>query len=183
MGSQSTLHLRPPRKQPNPSRVPTDILLVDTNGREFTSSRSKADHLALYFSAKCSLGDNDFSEHNLPDPLQLPATDPPFCGVHFHVHTVRRHLSRLDASKATGPDGIPARVLKECASVLAPPLTSVYPLLPDRHSAANLEDCQHCSNLQEGMSFCCEELSPCVAALNMLQGHGEHHQPPADELP
>ena len=79
-------------------------------------------------SAKCSLGDNDFREHNLPDPLQLPATDPSFCGVHFRVHTVRRHLSCLDASNATGPDGIPARVLKKCASVLAPPLTSLFSL-------------------------------------------------------
>ena len=164
----------------NPQGRSTNIpTLVDANGREFTSSRLKADHLALYFSAKCSLGDNDISEHNLPDPLQLPATDPPFCGVHFRVHTVRRHLSRLDASKATGPDGIPAWVLKECAST---DLT-VFPLLPDRHSAANLEGCQHCSNLQEGISLCCEEPPPCVTALNMLQGHGEHHQPPADELP
>ena len=30
--------------------------LVDASGCEFTTSRSNADHLALYFSAKCSLG-------------------------------------------------------------------------------------------------------------------------------
>ena len=107
------------------TNIPT---LVDVNGHKFTSSRSKADHLAFYFSAKCSLGDNDFSEHNLPDLLQLPAMDPPFCGVHFRVHTVRQHLSRLDASKATGPDGIPAQVLNECASVLVPPLTPLFSL-------------------------------------------------------
>ena len=130
-------------------------MLVDVNGREFKSISSKIDHLALYFSAKCSLGDNGLSQHNLPDPLQLHAMNSPLCGVHFRVHTVRRHLSRLDVSKATGPDGIPARVLTECASVLAPPLTSPFASRPAA-SAANLEDCQHCSNVQEGISFCCE---------------------------
>ena len=37
-----------------------------------------------------------------------------------------RKLSKLKISKATGPDGIPARVMKECASVLYRPLTSLF---------------------------------------------------------
>ena len=35
-------------------------------------------------------------------------------------------LHQLDASKSTGPDGIPARVLKQCAPELAPILTKLF---------------------------------------------------------
>ena len=59
---------------------------------------------------------------------------------------------------------------------------TVSPLLLDWHIAGNLKHL-HCSNPQEGSLFCREELSPCVAAPIIFQGHGEHHQPPADELP
>jgi len=48
--------------------------------------------------------------------------------IHFREPTVRRHLSRLEVAKATGPDGIPARVLKECATELAGPLTRLFSL-------------------------------------------------------
>ena len=41
------------------------------------------------------------------------------------VLTVAEHLSKLDVHKATGPDGLSARYLKEIAEVIAPPLTSL----------------------------------------------------------
>jgi hypothetical protein len=34
-----------------------------------------------------------------------------------------RHLAQLDPTKATGPDGIPARVLRECSYAIAPSLS------------------------------------------------------------
>ena len=46
----------------------------------------------------------------------------------FRVQTVKQHLARLDTSKATGPDGIPGRVLKECCRELAEPVTRLYSL-------------------------------------------------------
>ena len=33
---------------------------------------------------------------------------------------VAHHLAHLDPTKATGPDGIPARVLRECSYAIAP---------------------------------------------------------------
>jgi hypothetical protein len=33
-----------------------------------------------------------------------------------------KHLYHLDPSKATGPDGIPGRILKECSAIIAPSL-------------------------------------------------------------
>ncbi|KAJ8353443.1 hypothetical protein SKAU_G00210100 [Synaphobranchus kaupii] len=44
----------------------------------------------------------------------------------FTVEDVRRQLSRCKPSKAPGPDGIQARVLKECAAELAPIMHSLF---------------------------------------------------------
>ena len=43
----------------------------------------------------------------------------------FCAHFARK-LKRLDPSKATGPDGIPARVLQQCASTLSLPLSRLF---------------------------------------------------------
>ena len=107
------------------SDIPT---LIDEQHHEYTSSRSKADRLAEFFSAKCSLGDRDLTDQDLPDQASSKPAVSSFANVHFRVATVKRHLSRLDVSKATGPDGIPARVLKECAVELAAPLSSLFSL-------------------------------------------------------
>ena len=48
--------------------------------------------------------------------------------VHFRQREVRRELRNLNPSKATGPDGIPAIVLKECADDLARPLSMLFSL-------------------------------------------------------
>ena len=39
---------------------------------------------------------------------------------------MRDCLSNLDPSKATGPDGTPARVLKECSEEIAPSLCALF---------------------------------------------------------
>jgi hypothetical protein len=39
---------------------------------------------------------------------------------------VAKHLYRLDPSNATGPDGIPGRILKECSAIIAPSLCSLF---------------------------------------------------------
>jgi hypothetical protein len=58
---------------------------------------------------------------------QLPiATDPWICDV--SVLSVYNQLCRLNSRKATGSDGIPARLLKECAAVLAEPISHLYSL-------------------------------------------------------
>ena len=49
--------------------------------------------------------------------------------VIFHltdVSTVLSHLSTLDVSKSTGPDGLSATFLREVANEIAVPLTNLY---------------------------------------------------------
>ena len=48
--------------------------------------------------------------------------------VRFRPTTVRRYLKALDVSKATGSDGISARVLKHCAAELSLPLSQLFSL-------------------------------------------------------
>ncbi|KAJ8359133.1 hypothetical protein SKAU_G00156580 [Synaphobranchus kaupii] len=54
-------------------------------------------------------------------PIPEPAHPAPFT-----VEDVRRQLSRCKPGKAPGPDGIQARVLKECAAELAPIMHSLF---------------------------------------------------------
>ena len=42
------------------------------------------------------------------------------------VDDVTKHLSRLDASKACGPDGISARLPKRCSQQIAPSLCGIF---------------------------------------------------------
>ena len=46
--------------------------------------------------------------------------------IRFREKEVRKRLKKLDVSKANGPDGISARVLRQCARALAQPLTKLY---------------------------------------------------------
>ena len=48
--------------------------------------------------------------------------------IHFRTTTIFRTLKRLDTSKATGPDGTSAHVLKACASQLVLPLSRLFSL-------------------------------------------------------
>ena len=43
--------------------------------------------------------------------------------IHVSVSGVEKLLSKLNIHKATGPDEIPSRILKEYASEIAPTLT------------------------------------------------------------
>ena len=101
-------------------------LVVDSDGREWATSSEKAEAFARFFSKKCSVAGPDLVEADLPDPA--PSEAPPLRTIRFRPQAVRRLLARLDVSKATGPDGISARVLKECAHELAEPLSKLFAL-------------------------------------------------------
>ena len=53
----------------------------------------------------------EFSEKRMPGSLRL------------RIRSVKKLLKALDESSGTGPDLLPARVLKKCADVLALPIT------------------------------------------------------------
>ena len=46
--------------------------------------------------------------------------------ITLSFNEVRDCLPNLDPSKATGPDGIPARVLKECSEQITPSLCALF---------------------------------------------------------
>ena len=48
--------------------------------------------------------------------------------IHINIteEGVKTLLENINISKATGPDNIPNRVLKQCAKQLAPALTCIY---------------------------------------------------------
>ena len=56
---------------------------------------------------------------SLPSNYQQFPTMPK---INIHPSCVKKLLDDIDANKATGPDLIPTRVLKECSSILAPVL-------------------------------------------------------------
>ena len=62
----------------------------------------------------------------LPYASLSDLTHPTMQDIHITEPGVHNILSQLDPHKAGGPDGIPARVLKELASDLTPILTHLY---------------------------------------------------------
>ena len=107
--------------------IPT---LTDQSGTEHLSNSEKAECFGRYFASKCSLGQNDFppnlSSSEFPNVRRR--TNASLSEVRFRPDTVRRELKRLNPAKATGPDGIPARVLKYCADELCLPLAKLFSL-------------------------------------------------------
>ena len=105
----------------------TDIpLIADADGHEYATSAEKLEAFGRFFAKKCSIPGDDISTADLP-PHDLP-TSQPISTIHFRPEAVRRVLARLDTSKASEPDEISARVLKECAKELASPLCQLFSL-------------------------------------------------------
>lgn len=92
------------------------------------TAKEKVDCFGLHFSRKCSLGANDVSTASSPG---IRSRNSPGLSHthHFRESNVRRLLSKLEISKATGPDNVPCRVLKECSAALARPVTNLFRLI------------------------------------------------------
>lgn len=106
-------------------RSDTIPVLADPTGQDKIRNKDKAEVLGQHFAAKCRLA-NDFScgAENFPPVQQRSANL--LTTVHFRPSTVQRTLSALNPSKATGPDAVPARVLKSCSDSLAIPLAKLF---------------------------------------------------------
>ena len=69
-----------------------------------------------------------------PPPPPPPGCDtslhgpsyPPIGEIYFDVKGVEKLLSNIDANKATGPDQVPCRILKELSAQIAPMLTAIF---------------------------------------------------------
>ena len=95
-------------------------------------SEAKTNAFADTFSAKCVLPpDAPMSAPSLPGSSMNT-----FCLI--RMRWTNRMLASLRVQHATGPDGVPARVLKECADILASPLTCLIRLMISAHFVASV---------------------------------------------
>ena len=90
------------------------------NGTVHSDSQAKADILNMQFSSVFIIG----NASNAPSLGVSPYSELPHITV--SVAGVRKLLENIKPHKATGPDGIPARLLKDYAADLAPVLSHIY---------------------------------------------------------
>ena len=99
----------------------------DEAGNEHSTTQEIATCFGRFFADKCSLGESgDFNDADVPlFPNRCTTT---IRNIRFRPATVERLLRQLDPAKATGPDGVPARVLRHCSAALASPLSVLFSL-------------------------------------------------------
>ena len=90
------------------------------------TAREKADELARVFRGKSQLPAREENEYTLLDE-PTSAKMPGF--LRLRVRDVKKLLKALDESSGTGPDLLPARVLRRCADALALPVTLLTRML------------------------------------------------------
>ena len=84
---------------------------ISYDGEVATKPAQKAELLNKYF---CSVFLSAAPDVNIEPTNNSLRTDMEISQVQVSVDDVTKHLIGLDTSKACGPDGIPARLLKEC---------------------------------------------------------------------
>ena len=97
--------------------------LIRPDGSIACSPTDKANLFGSYFSANSSLSDS-----NAPDPPTQPLSNP-IPSIIISARKVRRVFRSLKTKKASGPDGIPPRFLKEFADELATVLCRLFHLI------------------------------------------------------
>ena len=105
----------------DPRKDSTSKAPLKDNGRLFNASKDKADILNRQYQSVFSQEDPDTQ---VPDPEGKPYPD--MNNIHVSEDGVRKLLQKSNPRKATGPDMIPARLLKECAEELSPILAIIY---------------------------------------------------------
>ena len=84
------------------------------------TASEKADELARVFREKSRLPareENEYTQLDEPTSAQMPEF------LRLRVRDVKKILKALDETSGTGPDLLPARILRRCADVLALPVT------------------------------------------------------------
>ena len=94
----------------------TGISALKDNGRLFNIHKDKAKILNRQYQSTFTKEDDD----QIPSPSITPY---PNMG---EIDGIRTFLQKIKPRKATGPDDILARILKDCASELAPILTFIF---------------------------------------------------------
>ena len=96
------------------------VTALKSEGQLFTDNMTKAEILNRQFKSVFTHEDKS----NIP---KLPGPHyPPIANLDITTTGVERLLARLDPNKASGPDNISCRILKELAVELAPALTAIF---------------------------------------------------------
>jgi len=93
------------------------------DGEVATKPAQKAELLNIYFCSVFLSGTPDVNIDPTNNPLR---TDMEISQIQLSIDDVRKHLTGLDTSKACGPDGISAHLLKECSQQIAPSLCGIF---------------------------------------------------------
>jgi hypothetical protein len=94
--------------------------LYNTNGTEESDFTGMANIFNSFFQSIFSKNDN------LITPPITVLTDQNLENITVTEEEVHKELKKLNPSKAPGPDGLPTKVLKECAQELTPSITELF---------------------------------------------------------
>ena len=96
---------------------------ICNDGEVATKPAQKAELLNKYF---CSVFLSATPDINIDQTNNSLRTEMEISQIQMSVDDVTKHLIGLDTSKACGPDGIPARLLRECSQQIAPSLCGIF---------------------------------------------------------
>ena len=106
-------------------------ILLNENGKIISDQKEVCDvfndffvNVAKDIGSNC---DNDFTEH--PSILKIndqqETTQDQFNFTHTDAEYIQKSISKLQTKKATGVDGISAKILKSCSNTIAQPITNL----------------------------------------------------------
>ena len=103
-----------------PYRKTTEELHHKENGKMHADPLEKSNILNRQYESTFTRED----EANIPQPEGQPY--PPMPDIDISREEVLKLLKKINPNKASGPDMIPARILKDLAEELAPILTEIF---------------------------------------------------------
>ena len=95
--------------------------VVNSQGCLTESEEETAEALGSYYHKVFTRDDGLLPPPAFPNRTEVQITD-----VVFTVEEVEKKLRELNPNKAAGPDGIESRLMKECATEIAPTLHQIY---------------------------------------------------------
>lgn len=108
------------------SNKPSNLNILVENDIAITDDREKADLLNNFFASQSTLDDKNCpSLENIENPVLNYCT---IESIQISVSDVKDLLKLIDTSKATGPDSISPKILKEAYNELAYPLSKIFNL-------------------------------------------------------
>ena len=141
----------------------TGISPLTHNERLVSDNKGKANILNMQFKSVFT------SENTSNLPSMGESTFPDVQPIKISVDGVCKLLKDTNITKATGPDSIPARILKEMAEDIAPIMTVYLPTVTRyRWSSPRLEDCKYSANIQKRWSQCSSQLSTSVVDIYFM---------------